>query len=329
MRRSLTFSAVTAIALCGSTAAQAQLPTTRAPTPPPVTPPAQKGKVSIKVSGGQPTKKARYVARGASFRVSGTVKPLVAGQVVLVEVLRKGKVVSRQTAKQGRKGRVSARIRTRRGGSIKVRFRHKATPQQLAFKSRSARVSVVSLSAGQGSRGTKVMLLQRGLHSMGYAVPRTGSYDGGTSRAVLAFRKTNGMGRDGFATRGVYSKVLQRQGAFKARFPKAGRHVEFDWSRQVLALFDKKGRASRVYHASSGTPSTPTVFGRFRFYRRDLGTNAKGMVDAAYFIGGYAIHGYASVPNYPASHGCIRIPIPNARQVRDAVSLGEQVFVYR
>ena len=105
--------------------------------------------------------------------------------------------------------------------------------------------------------------------------------------------------------------------------------MEFDWSRQVLALFDRKGRASRVYHASSGTAATPTVFGRFRFYRRDLGTNAKGMVHAAYFIGGYAIHGYASVPNYPASHGCIRVPIPNARQIRDAVSLGEQIFVYR
>ena len=333
MRRQLTLSTVTAVALLGlPAAASAQLPTTPAPapTPPPsVTPPAQKGKVSIKVSGGQPTKKARYVARGAAFRVRGTVKPLVAGQTVWVEVLRKKKVVSRQTVPVGAKGRVSARIKTRRAGSIRVRIRHAATPQQLAFASRSARVKVVSLSAGQGSRGTKVWLLQRGLYKLGFATPRTGFYDGGTSRAVLAFRKTNGMGRDGFATRGVYSKVLQGKGRFKARFPKAGRHVEFDWSRQVLALFNKKGRASRVYHASSGKPSTPTVFGRFRFYRRDLGTNAKGMVDAAYFIGGYAIHGFASVPNYPASHGCIRVPVPNARQIRNAVSLGEQIFVYR
>jgi len=332
MRRSLTLSAVTAIVLCGlPAAATAQLPAPKpAPTPPPtVVPPAQPGKVSIKVSGGQATKKARYVARGAAFRVRGTVKPLVAGQVVLLEVLRKGKVVSRQTAKAGRKGRVSARVKARRRGTIRVRFRHVATPQQKAFVSRTKKVKVVSLAAGQGSRGTKVWLLQRGLYKLGYAVPRTGFYDGGTSRAVLAFRKTNGMGRDGFATRGVYSKVLQRKGSFKARFPKAGRHVEFDWSRQVLALFDKRGRASRTYHASSGKPSTPTVFGRFSFYRRDLGTNAKGMVDAAYFIGGYAIHGYASVPNYPASHGCIRVPVPNARQIRDAVALGEQIFVYR
>jgi hypothetical protein len=332
MRRSTTLTAVTVFALCGlPAAASAQLPAQPAPAQPPpsVVPPAQPGKVSIRVSGGEPTRKARYVARGASFRVRGTVKPLVAGQVVLVEVLRGRKVVSRQSVKVGRKGRVSARVKTRRNGSIRVRLRHVATPQQKAFVSRAARVKVVTLSAGQGSRGTKVMLLQRGLYRLGFAVPRSGSYDGGTSRAVLAFRKTNGMGRSGFATRGVYSRVLQRRGAYKARFPKAGRHVEFDWSRQVLALFDKRGRAWRVYHASSGKASTPTVFGRFRFYRRDLGTNALGMVHAAYFIGGYAIHGYASVPNYPASHGCIRVPVPNARQIREAISLGEQIFVYR
>ena len=126
----------------------------------------------------------------------------------------------------------------------------------------------------------------------------------------------------------MYSKVLRHKGAFKARYPKAGRHVEFDWSRQVLALFDKKGRVSRIYHASSGKPSTPTVFGTYRFYRRDLGTNSKGMVDANYFIRGYAIHGYASVPSYAASHGCIRVPVPNARQIHDAISLGEKIFVY-
>ena len=333
MRRHLTLAAVAATALVGlPAAASAQLPPPvppPAPTPPPAIPPPQKGKVSIGVRGGQATRKARYVARGAAFRVRGTVKPLVAGQTVLVEVLRKKKVVSRQSVPVGPKGRVSARIKTRRRGAIKVRFRHVATPQQVAFTSRSARIRVVSLSAGAGSRGTKVLLLQRGLHKLGFAVPRTGFYDGGTARAVLAFRKTNGMGRDGFATRGVYSRVLQSKGRFRARFPKAGRHVEFDWSRQVLALFDKRGRAVRTYHASSGKASTPTVFGRFRFYRRDLGTNAKGMVDASYFIGGYAIHGYASVPNYPASHGCIRVPIPNARQIRDALSLGEQIFVYR
>ena len=309
-------------------AAFAQVPAPDGPSAAPA-PPARAGKVTIKVSGGQATRKLRYVAKGARIRVSGRVRPFVAGQTVVLEVLRRKKVVLRRRIAVGASGRVRTRIRTRRRGLLKLRFRHAATPAQRAFSSRSRKVRVVSLRAGRGSRGVKVLLLQRGLNALGFAVPRTGVYDGGTARAVLAFRKTNGMGRAGFATRGVYSRVLRRRGAFAARFPKAGRHVEFDWSRQVLALFDRKGRTWRVYHASSGKPSTPTVFGRFRFYRRDLGTNAKGMVDASYFIGGYAIHGYREVPLYAASHGCIRVPIPNARQIHDAVSTGEKVFVYR
>jgi len=35
------------------------------------------------------------------------------------------------------------------------------------------------------------------------------------------------------------------------------------------------------------------------------------------------------VPNFAASHGCIRVPIPNARDIFDHVSLGETIFVYR
>ena len=159
-------------------------------------------------------------------------------------------------------------------------------------------------------------------------MPISGSYNDGTSRAVLAFRKTNNMGRTGFASARVFSLVLQHRGAFKLRHPKAGKHVEFDWSRQVLVLADK-GRPQRVYHSSSGAPATPTVFGAFRFYRKDFGTNAKGMVHSNYFIRGYAIHGYPSVPNYPASHGCLRVPIPDAASIFSYVRMGERIFVYR
>jgi lipoprotein-anchoring transpeptidase ErfK/SrfK len=312
-------------------AAMAQTPLIPVPQPPPPAPPPvppKAGKVKISVSGGQGTRKLRYVARGAAVRVSGRVKPFVAGQTAVLEVLRKGKVVSRQRAKVRKGGKVSFRFKTRRRGVLRLLVRHAATPQQVAFKSRSARVKAVVLRAGEGSRGTKVVLLQRGLRRLGFAVPVNGAYEAGTARAVIAFRKTNNMARNGFADARVFSLVLQGRGAFKLRHPKAGTHVEFDWSRQVLVLA-RKGRPWRTYHSSSGTPATPTVFGRFRFYRKDFGTNAKGMVHSSYFIRGYAIHGYSSVPNYPASHGCLRVPIPNALQIFNAVSHGESIFVYR
>ena len=56
---------------------------------------------------------------------------------------------------------------------------------------------------------------------------------------------------------------------------------------------------------------------------------AKGMVHSSYFIRGYAIHGYASVPNYPASHGCLRVPIPNAAQIFNWVDIGDPIYLYQ
>ena len=41
------------------------------------------------------------------------------------------------------------------------------------------------------------------------------------------------------------------------------------------------------------------------------------MVDSNYFIRGYAIHGYPTVPTFTASHGCLRVPIPDAMPIYD------------
>jgi lipoprotein-anchoring transpeptidase ErfK/SrfK len=135
------------------------------------------------------------------------------------------------------------------------------------------------------------------------------------------------MSRTFSANRNVMRALFARRGGYKLRFPKAGRHVEADLSRGVLVLADK-GRPVRIYHTSSGAPSTPTVRGSFRVYRKQPGTNAKGMVHSVYFIRGYAVHGYASVPAYPASHGCLRVPIPNARSIFNWMTMGTRVDVY-
>ncbi|MGZ6696248.1 MAG: L,D-transpeptidase [Solirubrobacteraceae bacterium] len=43
---------------------------------------------------------------------------------------------------------------------------------------------------------------------------------------------------------------------------------------------------------------------------------------------GYAIHGYYSVPVFAASHGCLRVPIPDAIPIYRWLSLGDIVDVY-
>ena len=281
---------------------------------------------------GMATRRIRFVARGQKLKVVGRVKPFVAGQTAVLEISRRGRVISRHSARIRRARRGGAaifRIKSLRRGRFSVRLRHRATAQQKAFRSKWEPIKAVTFRAGEGASGTHVLLLQRRLRRMGFAVPVSGFYGGATSRAVLAFRKTNNMSRTGYASPGVYGKLFRNRGAFKPKYPRAGRHVEYDWSRQVLALMGRNGRPVNVYHSSSGTAATPTVFGKFSFYRKQPGTNAKGMVHSNYFIRGYAIHGYVSVPAYPASHGCLRVPIPDARVIDAQISLGETIFVYR
>jgi L,D-transpeptidase catalytic domain/Putative peptidoglycan binding domain len=192
----------------------------------------------------------------------------------------------------------------------------------------SKRLYVVRPSASAGASGTAVRALQSRLHQLGYLVPISGRFDGSTGRAVLAFRKVNGFARTMSASSAVFKKLARGGGGFHVRYPSAGKHAEFDWSRQVLALV-RGAKPVMVLHASSGKPSTPTVFGRFHFYSKTPGYNAHGMYYSNYFVGGYAIHGYDPVPDYAASHGCIRIPIPSAKRVYRWIDLGDTMYVYR
>ena len=112
------------------------------------------------------------------------------------------------------------------------------------------------------------------------------------------------------------------------RYRRHGRHVEADICRQVIALIGSGGKVERIYPTSTGAPGTPTILGTFRVYMKDPGTNAKGMVASSYFIRGYAIHGYDSVPVYNASHGCLRVPIPDAYSIYAWVKMGTIVDTY-
>ena len=96
----------------------------------------------------------------------------------------------------------------------------------------------------------------------------------------------------------------------------------------MLAEIEPGGRVYAIYTISSGKPSTPTVIGHFNVYEKTSGENTEGMVDSNYFIRGYAIHGYHEVPTYAASHGCLRVPIPDAPAIYGWVRLGTPVDVY-
>ena len=314
-----------------ASSAGAQVPAPPAPVPPAPAPPAASGKATLEVHGGMATRKQRFFSRGQTVKVTGSVRPFVAGQRVTLHVIRRGKTSKRYQApvrRRGSRGRYAVRFTVRRRGSLRLVVKHAATPQQKAFRSRSKRVEVVLWRAASGNKGLRVLLMQRRLQKLGYSTSLSGAFDSHTAYAVLAFRKTNGMGQSNYASQAVFDMLFRNRGAFRLRHRGPGRHVEFDWSRQVLVIA-RNGRPWRTHHASSGKPSTPTVFGTFRFYRKQPGTNSHGMVHSNYFIGGYAIHGYPSVPLYPASHGCIRVPIPQAAGIDRAIDLGDVIYVYR
>jgi hypothetical protein len=162
-----------------------------------------------------------------------------------------------------------------------------------------------------------------------YVVGAPGQLDGRTGRALVAARKRLGLRRAPVWDRTLAVRLARGEGDYAVRFPGHGRHVEADLSLQLVALIGANGAVERIYPTSSGAPVTPTVLGHFSVYRKDYGTNAKGMVHSSYFIRGYAIHGYKDVPTYNASHGCLRVPVPDALAIYHWVRYGTKVDVYR
>ena len=196
------------------------------------------------------------------------------------------------------------------------------------FTGRSPAVTFVNSNLGPGSSGTSVRVLQAELAGLHYAVPQSGFFDEATGRALIAYRKLTGLERVPYSGSQVFRLLERGAGTFPVRYKSDGRHVEADLTRQVLAEIEPGGRVHAIYTMSSGKPSTPTVLGRFRVYMKEPGTNGHGMVDSSYFIRGYAIHGYAEVPIYAASHGCLRVPIPDAPSIYGWVQYNMPVDVY-
>jgi peptidoglycan hydrolase-like protein with peptidoglycan-binding domain len=196
-----------------------------------------------------------------------------------------------------------------------------------AFAAR-ATVAAAGQDLALGEQGPQVSLLQDELSALHYVVGAPGVYDARTARAVLAFRKMTGMARNDVADPEVFAKLAEGEGAFTVRYPGQGRHVEGDLTHLVLALIDAGGHVEALYPMSSGKPSTPTQLGTFSVYMQEYGTNNDGMVNSSFFNGGDAIHGYAEVPAYAASHGCLRVPIPDSLTIRNWVEIGTTVDVY-
>ena len=263
--------------------------------------------------------------------VFGTVSPYVKGQKVEVTFYLNGRKVVRHRLPVGKgkngTGKFRAWIRVTEAGKYAVAARHRAT-KALGGDStirKSWKVSFPALRRGQC--GEVVVGFKRALRKMGYITNSGRCFRGRTARGVLAYRKVNEMSRTSRAGAGLVKKVFAGRGGYEVRYPGAGRHVEAPLSKQVL-VFAKGDRPVAIYPISSGKPSTPTVTGHYEFIRTEPGLNDHGMYYSWYFYRGYAVHGYKSVPDYPASQGCLRTFVADQPEVYERIQYGEDIYIW-
>jgi hypothetical protein len=272
--------------------------------------------------------KARILS---TVRVAGTLTPYAPNQKVAVTFYLNGKPVKRTSVRVGKgkgaAGAFDARIKIKKAGKYAVSARHAPTALLGGDSTvrKSWRVSFPSLR--QGKCGPVVVAFKKAMRKMGYIANDGSCFGGKTARGVLAYRKLNDMARSMRAGKGLVKRVFAGRGGYHVRHPGAGRHVEAPLSKQVL-VFAKDDKAYAIYPISSGKSSTPTVTGHFRFIRTEPGYNSHGMYYSWYFYGGYAVHGYESVPDYPASHGCLRTFIADQPEIYNRIEFGESIFIW-
>ena len=175
-----------------------------------------------------------------------------------------------------------------------------------------------------GSTGPSVLALNQALAHLHIALGSVDSSFGLDTRdAVVAFQKLHGLPRTGSVDARLW-RVLSAAHAPRARY--AGDHIEVSKPLQVLFVV-RAGRVVLVSHVSTGaTGNTPV--GRWYVYSKVPGWLPDGMFDSSFFLRGFAIHGYPSVPFYPASHGCVRVPVWLAPRIYTYDPPGSTVYIY-
>lgn len=174
-------------------------------------------------------------------------------------------------------------------------------------------------SRPRGAKSLATRELQERLADLQY-LPRSAvdGVDGyRTQQAVIAFQSWEGLVRDGIVGPATTAALA------KARAPRPGgggpaRRIEV-YREKGVALLIAHGKTKRAIHVSTGAPGTATPAGTFTVFRKELRSwsvpFSVWLPYASYFNQGIAFHEYPDVPTHPASHGCVRVPAPEAQIV--------------
>lgn len=181
---------------------------------------------------------------------------------------------------------------------------------------------------------------ERRLSEMGYTTGRVdGVIDSTTRAALITFQKWEGRKITGQLNRAEFNAILEAS----APQPKDSgyKHVEVDLDRQVMLLTDDDGAVTKILPVSTGSGEhykekrmsglAYTPRGRFRIYAKLEGWRKSPLgllYYPNYFSDGLAIHGNPSVPHSPRSHGCVRIPMSEAKEISEQLPVGTIVLIY-
>ncbi len=250
---------------------------------------------------------------GSALAVRPRLVPAGAGSVS-VRVFLDGRPV--------RAGYGALRLPTGSVGTLRVELVGRPRPGYAPVR-RTLTAEVVLPSLTAGARGPSVLALERRLAELRYALRGVDSVFGhDTFEAVVAFQKVHGLPRTGRVEPWLWQR-LARAGVPRAT--RGGDYIDVDKTRQVLFVV-RGGEVTKIVHVSTGaTGNTP--LGSWQVYRKVGGWNWV-LWYPMYFKGGFAIHGYPSVPAYPASHGCVRIPMWIAPPLFGTHDYGTTVVVH-
>lgn len=178
------------------------------------------------------------------------------------------------------------------------------------------------------------------LHSLGYIINTEAiGLDASLRHALTAFQKIEGRTLTGVLTTKELNAIrkAQRPAPLESGDP----HIEIDINRQVLFIVDLEGEVSGILPVSTGsgewftngdwTRQAITPVGRYKVEWKVNGWRKSplgSLYYPAYIYKGVAIHGHASIPTKPSSHGCIRIPMFASKQVYKTATIGMTVIVY-
>jgi lipoprotein-anchoring transpeptidase ErfK/SrfK len=201
-----------------------------------------------------------------------------------------------------------------------------------------------SRTLSEGMSGSDVKALQRRLAALKY-YPGTidGQFGNNTLEAVWAFQEVNRVKVTGVVNAAT-KRALVHPKTYKSNDPKQdATRIEVNQAIEVL-VFYKNGKIALISHVSSGggyfydcsggsCAQAITPNGNYRttvFMPGWVQVPLGEMYNPVFFISTvYAIHGDTFVPVYPASHGCVRVPMDVADFFHKLVKTpGTEVFVY-